>query len=185
MFGSDKLQVDAVELNSVAASAANLERSASVIVRGTGAGQPLGILNSPALISQDAEAGQLAATIVADNIIKMWSRLLASSRANSVWYCNQDVEPQLMSMFLAAGTGGVPVYLPANGLSGTPYGTLMSRPVIPVEYAPTVGDLGDIVLADGPPRLGVVVEAGRAVFVGTHGLTHAPLTSCITAWRIG
>lgn len=35
MFGSDKLQVDAVELNSVAASAANLERSASVIVRGT------------------------------------------------------------------------------------------------------------------------------------------------------
>lgn len=35
LFGSDKLQVDAVELNSVAASAANLERSASVIVRGT------------------------------------------------------------------------------------------------------------------------------------------------------
>jgi hypothetical protein len=35
MFGTDKLQVDTVELNSVAASAANLERSASVIVRGT------------------------------------------------------------------------------------------------------------------------------------------------------
>ena len=35
MFSTDKLQVDAVELNSVAASAANLERSASVIVRGT------------------------------------------------------------------------------------------------------------------------------------------------------
>ncbi len=33
--GSDKLQVDTVELNSVAASAANLERSASTIVRGT------------------------------------------------------------------------------------------------------------------------------------------------------
>lgn len=35
LYGSDKLQVDAVEVNSVAASAANLERSASVIVRGT------------------------------------------------------------------------------------------------------------------------------------------------------
>lgn len=35
MFGSDKLNVDTVELNSVAASAANLERSASVILRGT------------------------------------------------------------------------------------------------------------------------------------------------------
>ena len=35
MFSTDKLQVDAVELNSVAASAVNLERSASVIRTGT------------------------------------------------------------------------------------------------------------------------------------------------------
>lgn len=35
LCGSDKLQVDAVELNSVAASAVNLERSASVIRTGT------------------------------------------------------------------------------------------------------------------------------------------------------
>ena len=35
LYGADKLQVDAVELNSVAASAANLERSASVIRTGT------------------------------------------------------------------------------------------------------------------------------------------------------
>lgn len=35
LFGSDKLQVDAVELNSVVASGVNIERSASVIVPGT------------------------------------------------------------------------------------------------------------------------------------------------------
>jgi hypothetical protein len=35
LVSTDKLQVDTVELNSVAASAANLEKSASVIVRGT------------------------------------------------------------------------------------------------------------------------------------------------------
>jgi hypothetical protein len=35
MFSTDKLQVDAVELNSVAASAANLEKAASAIIRGT------------------------------------------------------------------------------------------------------------------------------------------------------
>jgi hypothetical protein len=35
LVSTDKLQVDAVELNSVAASAANLERSASVVIRGT------------------------------------------------------------------------------------------------------------------------------------------------------
>ena len=51
--------------------------------------------------------------------------------------------------------------------------------------APAYARPGDIVLAGDPPRLGVVVEAGRAVFVGPKGLTHAPLTECSIAWRIG
>ena len=51
--------------------------------------------------------------------------------------------------------------------------------------APAYARAGDIVLAGDPPRLGVVVEAGRAVFVGPKGLTHAPLTECSIAWRIG
>ena len=51
--------------------------------------------------------------------------------------------------------------------------------------APAFARTGDIVLAGDPPRLGVVVEAGRAVFVGPKGLTHAPLTECSIAWRIG
>ncbi|MCA3288785.1 MAG: hypothetical protein ING09_19830 [Roseomonas sp.] len=51
--------------------------------------------------------------------------------------------------------------------------------------APAYARAGDIVLASDPPRLGVVVEAGRAAFVGPRGLTHAPLTECSIAWRIG
>ena len=51
--------------------------------------------------------------------------------------------------------------------------------------APAFARAGDVVLADGPPRLGVVVEAGRAVFVGTRGLTTAAITECSIAWRIG
>ena len=51
-------------------------------------------------------------------------------------------------MSLAVGTGGVPVYLPANSLAGGMHSTLFGRPVIPVEQCDTVGDLGDIVLAD-------------------------------------
>ena len=51
--------------------------------------------------------------------------------------------------------------------------------------APAFARPGDIVLAGDPPRLGVVVEAGRAVFVGPRGLTTAPLTDCSIAWRIG
>jgi hypothetical protein len=51
--------------------------------------------------------------------------------------------------------------------------------------APAYARAGDIVLAGDPPRLGVVVEAGRAAFVGPRGLTTAALTECSIAWRIG
>ena len=74
----------------------------------------------------------------------MW----APDRANSVWFINQDCEPQLFSLALAVGTGGAPVYMPQNGMSASPYATLMGRPVIPVEYCATVGTVGDVILAN-------------------------------------
>ena len=109
------------------------------IVNGLGAGLPLGILVSDATVSVAKETGQAAATIVKQNIDKMWSRMWAPDRANSVWFINQDCEPQLFSLALAVGTGGAPVYMPQNGMSASPYATLMGRPVIPVEYCATVG----------------------------------------------
>lgn len=118
------------------------------IINGTGSGQPLGILNAGCLVSVTKESGQKADTIVAENIVKMYSRMFASSRSNAVWLINQDVEPQLFTMSLAVGTGGVPIYMPAGGLSGQPYGTLFGRPVIAIENCPTLGDVGDIIFAD-------------------------------------
>ena len=78
----------------------------------------------------------------------MWSRMWGRSRQNAVWFINQDVEPQLYALSQIIGTAGVQVYLPANGISGQPYGTLFGRPVIPVEYAATLGTEGDITLCD-------------------------------------
>jgi HK97 family phage major capsid protein len=117
-------------------------------LQGSGAGQPLGILNSGALISVTKETGQAAATILYENIVKMWSRLMGSSQARAVWFVNQDTFPQLATMNLAVGTGGVPVFLPAGGVAGNPFATLMGRPLIVTEHAATLGTVGDIVLAD-------------------------------------
>jgi hypothetical protein len=50
--------------------------------------------------------------------------------------------------------------------------------------APAFARPGDIVLAGDAPRLGVVVEAGRAAFVGPRGLTTAAITECGIAWSI-
>ena len=120
------------------------------IINGTGAGQPLGILNAGCLVSVSKETGQKAATVMAENVINMYSRLFAASRPNAVWLINQNIEPQLFTMSLAVGTGGIPIYMPAGGLSGQPYGTLFGRPVIAIEQAATLGTVGDIIFADLP-----------------------------------
>jgi len=118
------------------------------LINGSGAGQMLGVMNAPCLVTVAKDAGQPADTITVNNLDNMWSRMYGPCRSNAVWLINQDVEPQLSQLSLAVGTGGLPVYLPAGGLSGSPFGTLKGRPVLPIEQCDTLGDLGDIVLAD-------------------------------------
>jgi len=50
---------------------------------------------------------------------------------------------------------------------------------------PTFARAGDVVLPGDPARLGVVVDGGRAAFLGPRGLLRQPITACTTAWRIG
>lgn len=114
------------------------------IVRGTGVGQPLGFLNSPALVTVAKESGQTADTINATNVVKMLGRLPTASRRNAVFLIHPDAEPQLPLMTI----GQQPVYLPPGGMRDNPFGTLLGRPVIPHQTAETVGDLGDIMLVD-------------------------------------
>ena len=132
------------------------------ILNGTGVGQPSGILGSNAVVSVAKESGQSANTIVYENILTMWARAWARGRSNSVWLINQNIEPELFSMAQTVGTGGVPVYLPANGISGSPYSTLMGRPVLPVEQASTLGTKGDIMLVDLDSYL-LIDKAGEGV----------------------
>lgn len=121
----------------------------NAIYRGTGAGQPLGILNAPCVVSVAKETGQAAATIVSQNIAKMWARRFAlGPTGNYVWLINQDVLPQLYLLTLGIGTAGVTTFMPPGGLSAAPYSTLMGAPVMEIEFASTLGTVGDIVLAD-------------------------------------
>ena len=121
-------------------------KTEDALFNGDGSGKPLGITVGKSLISITKETNQTLKTIVYENVLKMWSR--AAGRSNAAWFVNQDTEPQLNAMSLAIGTGGVPVYLPAGGISGLGFSTLFGRPVVPVEYCATLGTVGDIVLAD-------------------------------------
>ena len=150
-YTSDELLQDATALDAVIRDAFVSEFGFSLddaIVNGTGAGQPLGILNSGSLVSVAKETGQKVATVVAENVIKMYSRLLPGSESTAVWLVNKNILPNLYTMSLAVGTGGVGIYMPANSLANQPYNTLMGCPVIPIEQAATLGTQGDIILAD-------------------------------------
>ena len=150
-YATDEVLADATALGAVIQQAFAEEFAFVLddsVIRGSGNGQPMGILNSNAYVSVAKETGQAADTVLWENVLKMWSRLWARSRMNSAWFIHQDVLPQLAQMSFPVGTGGVPVYLPATGAAGSMYSTLFGRPVIEIEQADTVGDQGDIMLLD-------------------------------------
>lgn len=124
------------------------------IINGTGVGQPLGIANAPCVVTVSKESSQVADTIHAKNVAKMYARMPGSVRSRAVWLVNQDVEPQMMELGFQVGpadsgtkTGGSLVYVPPGGLSGAPYGTLFGRPIITTEACGAIGDLNDIIFA--------------------------------------
>jgi HK97 family phage major capsid protein len=114
-------------------------------LRGTGAGQPIGILNAPATITVAKEGSQPADTIVYANLTKMFARLAPASVRNAVWVVNPSAIPQLLTLSQTVGTGGslVPVLSESNGNF-----RMLAIPVIFSEKCSALGDLGDIILAD-------------------------------------
>lgn len=112
---------------------------------GTGSGQPQGAFNSNALITVAKETGQATQTLLVQNVAKMIARLPAGSFPRAVWVINNDVLPSLFTLTL----GNYPIYLPTNqGVQGSPYGTLLGRPIIVSQHAKSFSSQGDVMLAD-------------------------------------
>jgi HK97 family phage major capsid protein len=147
-YATDELLQDASALQGVIQRAFASEfgfKLDDAIIRGTGAGQPLGILNSGSLVTVAKETSQPADTVVYENVVKMYARC---NGRNPEWYINRQLIPQLAFMSIPVGTAGVPVFLPANGAAGRPYNTLLGLPINMIEQASALGDVGDITLGD-------------------------------------
>ena len=103
--------------------------------------------------------------------------LLAAAEARPFdahrWNCGRFALAAVM-----AATGRRPAWRSLPSLEAT--ADSAGFPRIPPNFARA----GDVVLAGDPPRLGVVVDGGRAAFVAPRGLIRTPLTTCVTAWRI-
>lgn len=115
-------------------------RAEDAFLNGTGSGMPLGILNAGATIEVAKDASQTADTVTSTNVANMKARLFGRRSPSIAWLINQEAEPYLETLDSAGA------FSYANGFS--PYAYLLGFPVIPVEYTATLGDRGDIILAD-------------------------------------
>ena len=145
------------------------------MIQGSGVGQPLGMLNSGALITSPKISTQAAKTITSANILAMWQQLLPGSETRCFWLAHKDCLTQLMQMFIpipnAANTdvvSGWPIYVPAGGFANAPFDRLMGRPVFYTEACNSLGTPGDLILCDGH-QYGVILKtAGVVTQVSIH-----------------
>jgi HK97 family phage major capsid protein len=140
-------------------------------LRGTGSGQPLGILNAPALVSvtrQDTD------NVLFRDIVNIWSRVSPAYRSRAVWIANQEVLPELLFMNAANTTTnayGSQILFISN-VQGTPSMSIFGRPLILTEKLSALGDAGDIGCFDLGnyiigERQGLTIDMSNQVYWGT------------------
>lgn len=113
-------------------------------LRGTGSGQPLGIINAPCLVSvtrQDTDNGLM------NDITGIWARVSPASRPRGVWVANHEYFGEILKMNAANTTtnayGAQLVFL-NNGILDGPQMRLLGRPLFLSEKMSALGDAGDI-----------------------------------------
>ncbi len=108
--------------------------------RGTGAGQPLGLLNAGATITQARIA--TSPTVQYGDLVAMYAHLLPGARGH--WFINVAHRETLLTM---SGPSGNASYLWGNASTGMP-DMLLGMPVTWTEKLPAPGSAGDVLLAD-------------------------------------
>lgn len=129
------------------------------VLRGTGAGEPLGIINAPATVSQSAASSNTFAYVDASNMI---SKHLATS--NKVfWLMHKSTIPDITRF--EVGTGGA-VWI-ANVSSGMGSMPLLGYNIIFSEHLPKADSSGHVILADLGAYL-LFVKGGISVAYSEH-----------------
>lgn len=160
------------------------------LIDGDGQGKPLGILKSGAKVMVQAGAAPSGSLQFA-HIAQMWGRMYGPWRNNAVWLVSPEAEAALMTMFFSTvpvatvPATPIPVYLPANSISGSPYATLLGRPVIPTQACAPLGTEGDIIFADFSQYLALIRTGGIKTDVSIHVYFVQDLTAFRFVIRIG
>ncbi|WP_024577963.1 MULTISPECIES: phage major capsid protein [unclassified Afipia] len=146
------------------------------IVAGSGVGQPLGLLNAPALITVEKDAAQAAGTISFDNLKAMVKRLWPGSFPTACWLMGNDAFAEILSMWETDGS-----ILSTNSEGER---TLLDFPIVLTEATSSLGEIGDIILADLAEYVVVECEAGTGILSSIHVRFVADETAFRVAARV-
>lgn len=154
------------------------------ILFGAGGGLPSGAMASGAVVTIAKDSGQAANTLSALNLANMIARLPEGSFPNAVWIINNDVLPALFTLTL----GNYPIYIPTGGLQGgaqgSPYGTLLGRPIIVSQHANTFSSQGDVILVDLSYYQTITKLGGAQTATSMHLYFDADATAFRTTFRM-
>ncbi|MBA7570616.1 hypothetical protein ES708_12369 [subsurface metagenome] len=132
-------------IGSIFAKALAFEIDNCILNSGTGAGQPLGIPQSGAVIEVTKEGEQEADSLVLANVEKIISRISPFSFPKSYWLTNLTCLPSLMHLNYPTGTTAS-IYYAFSEKDNV--WKLYGRPLQFSEHLPVLGDSGAIQLID-------------------------------------
>jgi len=159
-------------------------KASAAILRGTGAGQPLGIIGSGGVVTVAKDAGQIAGTLSATNLCNMVSRLPPGSYPRAVWLISNDTLPALWTLTL----GNVPIYMAPSqdeaAFRRAPYGTLLGRPIIVTQHASPFSSAGDVQLHDFSYYQAITKAGGMRMATSMHLYFDADVQAFRLSFRI-
>ena len=143
---------------------------------GTGAGQPLGVLNCGCMKSV---LRNTVTRVHYEDIAEMYASMLPPSIPYAVWVISPTVIAELIELGsgnAADASGKILIWQPDSKIG--PTWTLLGRPVIISEKLQALGTAGDIIFADFRYYL-----IGDRQSITIDASTHVAFTSDETAWR--
>lgn len=115
-------------------------------INGTGAGSPLGVLNSNCLITVAEEGGQEAGEIAYQNVYKIFGQFMPQSYKNGLWLVSTSLIPDMLTLSQPIGTAGERIKIMKEGKPGQ--FSLLGMPLIFTPKVPTQNSAGAIGLYD-------------------------------------
>ena len=156
------------------------EKVNGALINGKGAGQPLGVLNSPALKEVAKEAGQTADTVNTTNVLKMYAALPQSSKKSFVWLHHSTVLPQFGGLTI----GTQPMFIPPGGIAAAPGGNLLGAALHQSEDCQVLGDKGDLYAIDFRNYVTVTKTTGIQTAMSLHLYFDRDMTAFRFVFRV-